>query len=82
MAFRDPRLNQLSNESALDAQEGTTIEVGTRGEAGIFNWDLAVYHSWINNEILNTLLPGSAAQSGTSNADKTTHTGVKSAQVL
>lgn len=31
LAFRDPRLNQTSNESALDAQEATTIEVGTRG---------------------------------------------------
>ncbi|MGX2031850.1 MULTISPECIES: TonB-dependent receptor family protein [Methylocaldum] len=76
LAFRDPRLNQTSSESALDAQEGTTIEVGTRGEAGVFNWDLAVYHSWINNEILSTLLPGQT-QTSTNNADKTTHTGVE-----
>jgi len=76
LAFRDPRLSPVGNESALDAQEGSTMEVGTRGEAGIFNWDLAVYHSWINNEILTTLLPGQT-QPSTNNADKTTHTGVE-----
>jgi iron complex outermembrane receptor protein len=43
----------------LKATEGTSVEIGTRGTQNIgslnsVNWDLSLYYSWLNNEILST----------------------------
>lgn len=62
----------------LDAQTGTTIEVGTRGEIGRFNWDLSVYQAWLDNELLG-LQVGSfnPPVTQTINAGRTIHRGVE-----
>jgi iron complex outermembrane receptor protein len=39
--------------SRLNPQEAWTAEIGTRGEHGRFDWDLALYRSWIRNELLD-----------------------------
>ncbi len=36
----------------LQPQRAWTIEMGTRGQNGPFAWDLAFYHSWLRNELL------------------------------
>ena len=35
----------------LQPQHAWTIETGTRGKHGRFDWDLAVYHSWVRDEL-------------------------------
>ncbi len=37
----------------LRPQRAWTVELGTRGEHGRFDWDLALYHSWLHNELLS-----------------------------
>lgn len=67
--------NLLKN---LDLKEQTawTAEVGTRGRAGIFQWSLSYYYSWIRNELLTVTLPNSVL-TATSNATPTYHQGVE-----
>src|SRR5581483_1156030 len=36
----------------LHSQKAITLELGTRGESGPFNWDLALYRSWVRDELL------------------------------
>jgi iron complex outermembrane recepter protein len=66
--------DQLYNR--LNAQTAITVEAGTRGKAGPFSWDLAVYHSWVKNELLD-LTDGNGNPLGTVNADRTSHQGVE-----
>ncbi|MEW6302500.1 MAG: TonB-dependent receptor, partial [Verrucomicrobiota bacterium] len=63
---------------ALEAQTATTVEIGTRGEAGRFAWDLAVYRAWIEDELLSFQLPGGPpGATATINASSTIHQGVE-----
>lgn len=73
----DPFTGIVTPELALDDQEATTIEIGTRGSSKLLTWDVALYHSRITDELLTVEvnLPGS--QFATSNADKTTHSGIE-----
>lgn len=83
-SFEPPSFGELVNANNdtrglvdLDAQTATTIEVGTRGRAGRFAWDLAYYYSWVDNELLQfEVLPG---LSETVNAGRTIHQGVEAA---
>jgi iron complex outermembrane receptor protein len=38
----------------LDAQRGTTVEVGTRRTDGRLQWDVTAYRTWIEGELLST----------------------------
>lgn len=60
----------------LDAQTATTVEVGTRGEAGRFKWELAYYYSWLNDELL-TINDAQGNPLGTVNGPDTHHQGVE-----
>ncbi len=60
----------------LDAQTATTVEVGTRGEAGRFKWELAYYYSWLNDELL-TVNDARGNPLGTVNGPDTHHQGVE-----
>ncbi len=60
----------------LKAQESDTIEIGWRGTHRGFGWDVTVYHSWIDREILS-LRDASAAARASINADKTLHAGIE-----
>ena len=60
----------------LRSQRAYTLEVGTRGEAGPFDWDVALYRSWVRDELLDQ----NNAQGeplGTINAPRTIHQGVE-----
>ncbi|MGZ5008308.1 MAG: TonB-dependent receptor family protein [Methylobacter sp.] len=69
-----------SNTTNLKAMQGTSVEIGTRGnqKLGSLNtmmWDLALYYSWLNNEILSVTPPGGSAIAA--NFDNTIHAGVE-----
>lgn len=65
----------------LTEQKANTVEFGVRGKAGIFDGSLAVYRSWIKDELLTVeVIPAtntSAAVNSTSNASPTIHQGVE-----
>jgi iron complex outermembrane receptor protein len=60
----------------LNAQSAVTLEGGTRGNLGPFSWDLAIYHSWIRNLLLD-LTDGQGNPFGTVNAAHTYHQGIE-----
>ncbi|MGH7927802.1 MAG: TonB-dependent receptor domain-containing protein, partial [Candidatus Binatia bacterium] len=69
-------------DEALDAMEGTVVEVGTRGKHPIgrtssWEWNLALYYAWINNEILSVEDPAQPGDFLTSNVDDTLHAGIE-----
>jgi iron complex outermembrane receptor protein len=45
--------------AALKNQSANSIEIGSRGQSGLGQWDLSYYHSWVRNEFLQDVLPGS-----------------------
>jgi len=77
-AFEPPTFSETSPTRALEAQESSTFEVGTRGVARDIRWDISAYYSQLNNEFvsyqLNPLVPGLSA---ILNADNTVHQGVE-----
>jgi iron complex outermembrane recepter protein len=81
-SFEPPSFGELVNAAegglvTLDAQTATTIEVGTRGRAGRFAWDIVYYHAWLDDELLQfEILPGLTQ---TVNAGGTIHQGVEAA---
>jgi iron complex outermembrane receptor protein len=81
-SFEPPSFGELNSivVSQLKAQKGTTFEIGTRGNTHHVDWDIALYHARLKDELLAvqplTGLPFSVA-SQTVNADKTTHTGLE-----
>ncbi|WP_411726779.1 TonB-dependent receptor family protein [Methyloglobulus sp.] len=74
--------NTITNAggATLKAMEGTSIEIGTRGNQnfGVLNsvsWDLSLYYSWLHNEILS--VSPVAGLSLAKNIDSTIHAGVE-----
>ncbi|MEQ8497534.1 MAG: TonB-dependent receptor [Gammaproteobacteria bacterium] len=62
----------------LKAQRATTVEVGTRGQRAAIAWDIALYRSWIDKELLDFGAPGAFGfVSFTDNADETLHQGLE-----
>lgn len=65
----------------LVEQKGNTFEVGIKGSHGIFDGSLALYRSWIRDELLNVQLIAptatAAAVTGAFNASPTIHQGVE-----
>jgi len=68
--------NAAQNLLNLKKQISDTVEVGTRGSEGLFQWDLALYNSWIQNELLQSYIPATSTTIA-SNAGKTTHQGIE-----
>ena len=73
-------INAGTGTANLKAMEGTSAEIGTRGnqQIGGLNsvmWDLSLYYSWLNNEILSITPPGGSAVS--SNFNNTIHAGIE-----
>jgi iron complex outermembrane receptor protein len=62
--------------TAREAQEGTTFEIGTRGTCQAIRWDASIYHAKIDNELLAVVDP-ITLRSDTKNADDTTHSGIE-----
>jgi iron complex outermembrane recepter protein len=65
----------------LVEQKANTFEVGIKGSHGIFDGSLALYRSWIHDELLNVqIIPATstaAAVTGAFNASPTIHQGVE-----
>ena len=60
----------------LSSQKAWTLELGTRGEAGPFQWDLALYRAWVRDELL-ALNNARGVPLGTVNAPRTIHQGIE-----
>jgi iron complex outermembrane recepter protein len=60
----------------LQAQRGTSLEIGTRGSHGRARWDLAWYYTWLDNELFALGVPGVSATQ-TINAGRTIRHGVE-----
>lgn len=81
-SFEPPSFGELVNAAnngaglvQLDAQTATTVEVGTRGRLGRFAWDVAYYHAWLDDELLEFQVEPGLTQ--TVNAGRTIHQGVE-----
>ncbi|MBB3048533.1 iron complex outermembrane receptor protein [Litorivivens lipolytica] len=81
--FEPPSMTDLTSGGALpftelSAQRAWTLEVGTRGQRGPLSWDVAIYRSWLNNEMLDFGAPGARGfVSFTDNAEDTIHQGLE-----
>jgi iron complex outermembrane receptor protein len=62
-------------DGTVQEQTATTLELGLRGRRRGFNWDAAVYHARVKDEILSQELPLGSGTFITTNADGTLHTG-------
>ena len=74
--------NVRGNGETLDAMHGTVLELGTRGAQSLgqrshWHWDLAVYHAWLQDEILSMDDPSAPGTSLSTNIDDTIHAGVE-----
>lgn len=78
-SFEPPSFGELvpfgTTALPLNAQTGTTVEIGTRGHSGRVTWDAAWYYSWIEDELLSTGVPGGPTT--TTNAAQTVHQGIE-----
>lgn len=81
-SFEPPSFGELVEASngqvgllQLDAQTGTTFEIGTRGRFKHITWDLCYYISWIENELLAYQVEPGLTQ--TVNAGNTRHQGIE-----
>jgi iron complex outermembrane receptor protein len=74
-------LAQLSAFVPVEAQTAWTLEVGTRGSAGMASWDLSLYRARVSNELLQYTV-GPDIPASTFNADRTRHQGIEAALAL
>jgi len=49
--------NTSQTFTPLNAQSAWTVEVGTRGQSGRFDWELSLYRSWVRDELLDLFIP-------------------------
>ncbi|MFZ9964145.1 MAG: TonB-dependent receptor family protein, partial [Terrimicrobiaceae bacterium] len=83
-SFEPPTFGELVEASngevglvQLDAQTGTTVEIGTRGRFKHITWDLCYYYAWLENELLAYEIQPGLTQ--TVNAGNTRHQGIEAA---
>jgi len=80
-SFEPPDFSDLTQGGTaafipLDAQKAWTFEIGTRGQQGIFNWELIYYRALVEDEILKFTVGGGIPATGF-NANDTIHQGVE-----
>lgn len=66
----------LTGFTPVEVQDAWTAEVGARGRRGAFAWDVAVYRSEIDGEILNFIV-GPDIPAAAFNAGETVHQGIE-----
>lgn len=66
----------LPGFTPVDIQDAWTAEIGTRGRRGALTWDVTLYHSRIDGEILNYTV-GPDIPAATFNGDRTIHQGLE-----
>lgn len=59
----------------LEAQKAYTLELGTRGSHGRWNWDASVYRAWLRDELM--MFSTGPTTSGVLNADRSVHQGIE-----
>ncbi|MBK8198695.1 MAG: TonB-dependent receptor [Acidobacteria bacterium] len=69
---------QVASFVPVDAQTAWTAEVGSRGAAGIAEWDVSLYSAKLDGEMLQFTV-GPDIPASTFNADKTIHNGIEAA---
>jgi len=74
-------LAQISSFVPVAAQTAWTAEIGTRGSAGIASWDLSLYRSDIDGELLQ-FTTGPDIPASTFNAGETLHQGIEAGLTL
>ncbi len=83
-SFEPPSFGELSGGPGvdlLDAQHARTLEIGTRGAAGRWHWDVAAYSAQVRDELLAQNTPDGQPL-GTVNAPRTVHRGLEGAVAL
>ncbi len=60
----------------LEPQRAWTAEIGTRGEAGRFEWELSLYHSWVRDELLD-INNSQGEDRGAVNINRAYHQGIE-----
>lgn len=74
----DPATGTVNPALVLDDQQAITVEIGARGARGNrLNWDVAVYYSWVKDELLTVEIQSGSNNFATDNADDTVHAGVE-----
>lgn len=85
-SYEPPSFGELAGglrPNIVDAQEGTTFEIGTRGNSETIDWDFSAYYAKLDKELLQTAVfvagNGNPLQPSpqTTNADKTVHAGIE-----
>jgi iron complex outermembrane receptor protein len=83
-SYEPPSFGELAGglrPNIVEAQEGTTFEVGTRGNSEHIDWDFSAYYAKLDKELLQTaIFPAGnnvALATQTTNADKTVHAGIE-----
>ncbi len=79
-AYEAPGISDLTSAgvlpfSPLEIQQSTTVEIGTRGQANQWSWDISAYRSNIENEFID-LTSGFVTNTVNSESD-TTHQGIE-----
>jgi iron complex outermembrane receptor protein len=73
----DSGANTSQTLTPLQPQRAWTAEVGARGEAGRWEWDLALYHSWVHDELLDEYDPQTDAEIGGVNIASSYNQGIE-----
>jgi len=60
-----------------DDQSALTLELGTRGRQGVWNWEVSLFQSEVKDEVLASQDPDNPMAVVTTNAEDTVHTGVE-----
>ncbi|PPC94497.1 MAG: TonB-dependent receptor [Methylotenera sp.] len=83
-SYEPPSFGELAGglrPNIVDAQEGTTFEVGTRGNTEHIDWDFSAYYAKLDKELLQTAVfpagNNAAPATQTTNADQTVHAGLE-----
>jgi len=69
--------NTSQEFNPLEAQVAWTVELGMRGESDRFEWELALYHSWVRHELVDVFSAESDLDIGSLNVARSTHQGVE-----
>ncbi len=80
-SFEPPSFGELAGGPGITPvkeQKADTLEIGSRGRLAATEWDAALYHARVEDELLSQNDAGGAPL-GTVNAPKTTHTGIEAA---
>jgi iron complex outermembrane receptor protein len=69
--------NTSQTFTPLRPQNAWTAEIGTRGEGGRFQWELALYYSWVRDELMDVYNPATDIDLGGLNIGHSTHEGIE-----